>query len=273
MVAWLTGTVAPSTFAREWKPIDNALGHLGNLQVIGDLQQLGSIGSEGVMRKAEKVEKISAILDEHFASPPIPLDHKDAYTLLVAVLLSAQCTDERVNLVTPGLFELADNAKDMAKLSVDQILEAIRSCGLAPTKAKNIHKLSQILVEEYDGEVPNTLEQMEALPGVGHKTASVVMTQAFGMPAFPIDTHIYRLARRWGLSRGTTVDAVEKDLKKVFPKEHWGKVHLQIIFFGRKFCPARGHIPEECPICSWGGVKKILAAEAKKSPKSKRKRA
>ena len=225
------------------------------------------------MRKAEKVEKISQILDEHFARPPIPLDHKDAYTLLVAVLLSAQCTDERVNLVTPGLFELADNAKDMAKLPVEKILEAIRSCGLAPTKAKNILKLSEILVEEYDGVVPNTLEQMEALPGVGHKTASVVMTQAFGMPAFPVDTHIFRLARRWGLSRGKNVDAVEKDLKKVFPEEAWGKVHLQFIYFGRKFCPARGHVPEDCPICSWGGVKTVLAEEAAKASKSKRKRA
>jgi endonuclease-3 len=224
------------------------------------------------MRKAEKVEKITAILDEHFARPPIPLDHKDAYTLLVAVLLSAQCTDDRVNLVTPGLFELADNAKDMAKLPVEQILEAIRSCGLAPTKAKNILKLSEILTQEYDGVVPNTLEQMEALPGVGHKTASVVMTQAFGMPAFPVDTHIFRLARRWGLSRGNNVDAVERDLKKLFPAESWGKVHLQFIFFGRKFCPARGHIPEDCPICSWGGVKKILAEEAAKASKSKRKR-
>ena len=224
------------------------------------------------MRKAEKVEKITAILDEHFARPPIPLDHKDAYTLLVAVLLSAQCTDDRVNLVTPGLFELADNAKDMAKLPVEQILEAIRSCGLAPTKAKNILKLSEILTQEYDGVVPDTLEQMEALPGVGHKTASVVMTQAFGMPAFPVDTHIFRLARRWGLSRGNNVDAVERDLKKLFPAESWGKVHLQFIFFGRKFCPARGHIPENCPICSWGGVKKVLAEEAAKASKSKRKR-
>ncbi len=224
------------------------------------------------MRKAEKVEKISQILDEHFARPPIPLDHKDAYTLLVAVLLSAQCTDERVNMVTPGLFELADNARDMANLSVEEILEAIRSCGLAPTKAKNIHKLSQILTQEYDGVVPDTLEGMEALPGVGHKTASVVMTQAFGMPAFPVDTHIFRLARRWGLSRGNNVDAVEKDLKKVFPEDSWGKVHLQFIYFGRKFCPARGHIPEECPICSWGAVKTVLAQEAAKAAKSKRKR-
>ena len=224
------------------------------------------------MRKAEKVEKISQILDEHFARPPIPLDHKDAYTLLVAVLLSAQCTDERVNMVTPGLFELADNAKDMAKLSVEQILEAIRSCGLAPTKAKNILKLSEILTAEYDGVVPDTLVQMEALPGVGHKTASVVMTQAFGMPAFPVDTHIFRLARRWGLSRGNNVDAVEKDLKKVFPEDAWGKVHLQFIYFGRKFCPARGHIPEDCPICSWGAVKAVLAQEASKAAKSKRKR-
>ena len=225
------------------------------------------------MRKAEKVEKISQILDEHFAKPPIPLDHKDAYTLLVAVLLSAQCTDERVNLVTPALFELADNAKDMARVSVDEILETIRSCGLAPTKAKNILKLSQILAEDYDGVVPDTLEGMEALPGVGHKTASVVMTQAFGMPAFPVDTHIFRLARRWGLSRGKNVDAVEKDLKKVFPEDQWGKVHLQFIFFGRKFCPARGHVPEDCPVCSWGAVKSVLAQEAAKASKGKTKRA
>lgn len=225
------------------------------------------------MRKLDKVERISRILDDHFARPPIPLDHKDAYTLLVAVLLSAQCTDERVNMVTPALFGLADNAKAMAKLRVEDIQEAIKSCGLAPTKAKNILKLSQILDSEFDGVVPQTLEGMEALPGVGHKTASVVMTQAFGMPAFPVDTHIFRLARRWGLSRGKNVDAVEKDLKKVFPAESWGKVHLQFIYFGRKFCPARGHVPQDCPVCSWGAVKKVLAEEASKtSLKGKRKK-
>ena len=213
------------------------------------------------MRKAEKIEKIISILDQYFPDPPVPLDHSDPYTLLIAVLLSAQCTDERVNKVTPGLFELADNAHDMARLPVEKILEAIKSCGLAPTKAKNISKLSQILVRESGGVVPQTLAGMEALPGVGHKTASVVMTQAFGMPAFPVDTHIYRLARRWGLSRGKNVGAVERDLKSVFPELSWGKAHLQIIYFGRKYCPARGHDSDACPICSWGGVKSVLSAE------------
>ena len=220
------------------------------------------------MKRVEKAEKIFSILNDLYPEPPIPLDHRDAYTLLVAVLLSAQCTDERVNRVTPGLFKQASTPEAMAKLSVSEILEAIRSCGLAPTKAKNIHKLSQTLAGDYAGKVPNKIEQLEELPGVGHKTASVVMGQAFGQPAFPVDTHIFRNARRWGLSRGKNVNHVEKDLKQVFPKDVWNKVHLQIIYFGREYCPARSHNPQECPICSWAGIKSVL--EAEKRPKAKK---
>ncbi len=221
----------------------------------------------------DKTDKIIGILDELYPEPPIPLDHSDPFTLLVAVLLSAQCTDERVNMVTPGLFELAPDPETMAKVSVESILEKIRSCGLAPTKAKNISKLAQRLVEEFDGVVPADLATLETLPGVGHKTASVVMSQAFGVPAFPVDTHIFRLARRWGLSRGKNVDAVEKDLKKVFPTERWNDAHLQIIYFGREHCPARGHDVVTCPICSWAGVKTILEAEGKKKAAKKKARA
>ena len=222
------------------------------------------------MKRADKTEKIRAILDELYPEPPIPLDHTDPFTLLVAVLLSAQCTDERVNLVTPGLFALAPDPQAMAAQPVEAILEKIRSCGLAPTKAKNISKLAQRLVEEFDGMVPKDLATLETLPGVGHKTASVVMAQAFGVPAFPVDTHIFRLARRWGLSRGKNVEAVEKDLKKLFPADRWNDAHLQIIFFGREYCPARGHDPEVCPICSWAGVKAVLDAEnKKKAPRKK----
>lgn len=191
------------------------------------------------------------MLDEFYEETPIPLDHKDAYTLLVAVLLSAQCTDKRVNMVTPDLFALADNPYDMVERDVDEIQHAIRSCGLAPTKAKRIHKLSQILIEDFDGEVPDTLTGMKKLPGVGQKTASVVMCQWFGRPAFPVDTHIHRLAERWGLSSGKNVKQTEKDLKELFPKEKWNKRHLQIIFYGREYCPARGHVLEDCPICTY----------------------
>ena len=221
----------------------------------------------------DKTDKIIGILDELYPEPPIPLDHSDPFTLLVAVLLSAQCTDERVNIVTPGLFELAPDPETMAKVSVESILEKIRSCGLAPTKAKNISKLAQRLVEEFGGVVPADLATLETLPGVGHKTASVVMSQAFGVPAFPVDTHIFRLARRWGLSRGKNVDAVEKDLKKVFPTERWNDAHLQIIYFGREHCPARGHDVVTCPICSWAGVKTVLEAEGKKKAAKKKARA
>ena len=202
------------------------------------------------MNKKEKAEDIARILDQLFPAPPIPLDHQDPYTLLIAVLLSAQCTDERVNKITPLLFNRADNPQDMATLSVEEIKEIIRPCGLAPQKSKAIHQLSQTLVEEFEGEVPAHLETLETFPGVGHKTASVVMSQAFGVPAFPVDTHIHRLAYRWGLSTGKNVKQTEKDLKRLFPKASWNKLHLQIIYFGRAYCPARGHQFGDCPICS-----------------------
>ena len=209
--------------------------------------------------KKEKVEGIMSILEELYPVTPIPLDHKDPYTLLVAVLLSAQCTDERVNQVTPDLFELADNPFEMARQAVEDIKAIIHPCGLSPRKSKAISDLSNILVEEYDGKVPESFSALEELPGVGHKTASVVMSQAFGVPAFPVDTHIHRLAFRWGLSTGKNVVKTEKDLKRLFPKESWNKLHLQIIFFGREYCPARGHDPRKCPICSKYGRKSIFS--------------
>lgn len=202
------------------------------------------------MTKKEKTTFILNTLERLYPEVPIPLDHKDAYTLLIAVLLSAQCTDARVNTVTPTLFAEADNPKDMVKLTVDQIREIIKPCGLSPAKSKAIFGLSQILNEKYKGQVPKTFEELEALPGVGHKTASVVMSQAWGFPAFPVDTHIHRLAERWGLSSGKNVEQTEKDLKKLIPEDKWNKAHLQIIYFGREYCPARGHDPEKCPICS-----------------------
>lgn len=189
------------------------------------------------------------MLDEFYPTVPIPLDHSDPYTLLVAVMLSAQCTDARVNQITPILFAKANNPKDMVGLKVETIQSIIRPCGLSPTKSKNIHAMSGFLLERHGGKVPNTFEELEALPGVGHKTASVVMAQAFDVPAFPVDTHIHRLAYRWGLSNGKNVDQTERDLKKLFPKESWNKLHLQIIFYGREYCPARGHKVEACPIC------------------------
>ncbi len=210
------------------------------------------------MTKKEKVEFILTTLENLYPEVPIPLDHKDAYTLLIAVLLSAQCTDARVNTITPLLFAAADNPKDMVKLEIDQIRDIIKPCGLSPAKSKAIHGLSVILNEKYNGEVPNTFEALEALPGVGHKTASVVMSQAFGFPAFPVDTHIHRLAARWGLSSGKNVEQTEKDLKRLIPENKWNKVHLQIIFFGREYCPARGHDPHKCPICSVAGVKSMF---------------
>lgn len=194
-------------------------------------------------------KKIAKILDEHFPSPPIPLHHKDAYTLLIAVLLSAQCTDERVNKVTPALFAKASTPKQMIKLSVAEIEELIRSCGLSKRKAESIWSLSKILVEKYHGKVPKSFEELEELPGVGHKTASVVMSQAFNVPAMAVDTHIHRCAKRWGLSSGKSVEQTEADLKRLFPKDTWNKLHLQIIYFGRAFCPARTHDPAKCPIC------------------------
>ncbi len=201
-----------------------------------------------------KADHIAEILEGYFPETPIPLQHSSPYTLLVAVLLSAQCTDERVNKVTPALFQLADNPFDMEKQSAEKIAEIIRPCGLSPKKSRAIQALSQILVAEYAGEVPKTFEQLEQLPGVGHKTASVVMSQAWGIPAFAVDTHIHRLAIRWGLTSGKSVVETEKDLKLLFDRNIWNKIHLQIIFFGRKFCPARAHVPAECPICSLYGI-------------------
>ncbi len=201
------------------------------------------------MLKKERVSYIQQRLQELYPQPPIPLDHSDPYTLLIAVLLSAQCTDERVNQVTPNLFALADNPRDMAQQSVEDILAIIRPCGLSPQKSKAIHKLSQILIDDYDGEVPADIHELEKLPGVGHKTASVVMSQAFGVPAFPVDTHIHRLAQRWGLTNGKNVTQTEKDLKRLFPKEKWNDLHLQIIYYGREFCSARSCDGTVCEIC------------------------
>ncbi len=202
------------------------------------------------MRKQERVDYILEELEALYPETPVPLKHKDPYTLLIAVLLSAQCTDERVNQITPTLWKLADNPFDMAKVSVEKIKTIIRPCGLAPKKSQAISTLSQILVDKYKGDVPADMEQLEALPGVGHKTASVVISQAFGVPAFPVDTHIHRLAQRWGLTNGKNVVQTEKDLKRLFPKDKWNKLHLQIIFYGREYCTARGCDGTICPICT-----------------------
>ena len=200
--------------------------------------------------KAERIEFIDRRLDELYPDPPVPLDHQDPFTLLVAVLLSAQCTDERVNQVTPSLFELADNPFERAGHSADTIREIIKPCGLSPQKSKAIRRLSEILIEEHGGEVPQDFDALERLPGVGHKTASVVMAQSFGVPSFPVDTHIHRLAQRWGLTRGRNVVETERDLKKVFRKDRWNDLHLQIIFYGREFCTARGCNGLICEICT-----------------------
>lgn len=208
------------------------------------------------MTKKEKAAFIVETLNHLFPNPEVPLQHKDPFTLLVAVLLSAQCTDERVNKITPALFKLADNPVDMAKQNREDVEDIIRPCGLSPAKSKAIVGLSRILVDQHNGKVPDSFDDLEALPGVGHKTASVVMAQAFQVPAFPVDTHIHRLAHRWGLSSGKSVEQTEKDLKKLFAKELWNKLHLQIIYYGRKYCPARGHDPASCPICSVTGKKK-----------------
>ncbi len=215
------------------------------------------------MNLADKALRIGEQLDELYPAPPVPLDHVDPYTLLVAVLLSAQTTDARVNMVTPGLFAAAPTPVAMVKLGEAKILEHIKTCGLAPGKAKAIARLSEILLTEHGGEVPADMEALERLPGVGHKTASVVMTQAFGVPAFPVDTHIHRLAGRWGLSRAANVTEVERDLKRLFPIDTWNRRHLQIIYFGREYCPARAHDASKCPICSWATTKSRIAAEAK----------
>jgi endonuclease III len=209
------------------------------------------------MTKKERAAFVVETLEKLFPEVPIPLDHKDPFTLLIAVLLSAQCTDERVNKVTPHLFELADNPVDMSLLSVETIKSIIRPCGLSPKKSQAIYDLSHILIDNYEGKVPESFEALESLPGVGHKTASVVMSQAFGHAAFPVDTHIHRLAWRWQLSNGKNVEQTERDLKKLFHVSLWNRLHLQIIFFGRKYCPARGHKREECPLCSVIGRKKM----------------
>ena len=201
------------------------------------------------MIKSERALIIKKILDETYPKTPVPLNHKDSYTLLIAVLLSAQCTDERVNQVTPALFKLASNPKKMSKISVEKIYEIIKPCGLGPQKSKAILQLSKILVKKYKGKVPNNFSDLEKLPGVGHKTASVVMSQGFGIPAFAVDTHIHRLAQRWGLTNGKSVKKTEEDLKKIFPKESWNKLHLQIIFWGREYCMARACHGIECKIC------------------------
>jgi endonuclease-3 len=202
--------------------------------------------------KAERVKYILQRLQELYPETPVPLDHSDPFTLLIAVLLSAQCTDKRVNTITPALFKLADNPADMATKSAEQIREIIRPCGLSPQKSKAIQRLSEMLLEEHGGEVPAHMEALERLPGVGHKTASVVMSQAFGVPAFPVDTHIHRLGQRWGLTSGKNVVQTERDLKRLFPQKYWNRLHLQIIFYGREYCSARscdGRVCEICRVC------------------------
>jgi endonuclease-3 len=213
------------------------------------LARAARIAEDFPMRKQQRADHLLRRLEELYPETPIPLDHKDAYTLLVAVLLSAQCTDVRVNQVTPALFALADNPHDMMRVPVEKIREIIRPCGLSPRKSAAISELSKILVEKHGGEVPQNFEALEALPGVGHKTASVVMAQAFGVPAFPVDTHIHRLAKRWKLSAAKNVEQTERDLKKLFPRESWNKLHLQIIFYGREHCTARGCDGKSCLLC------------------------
>ncbi len=215
------------------------------------------------MTRAEKAKRIGEILDALYPFPDVPLAHQDPYTLLIAVLLSAQCTDARVNQVTPVLFARARTPRTMASLSVPEIRAIIRPCGLSPAKSKNIHALSKILIERHGGQVPKSFDELEALPGVGHKTASVVMSHAFGVPAFPVDTHIHRLAERFGLSSGRNVVETERDLKALFPEEEWIRRHLQIIYFGREHCPARAHDPADCPICSWAAARAIRSRSAK----------
>tara|TARA_B100000427_G_scaffold325066_1_gene331290 strand:+ start:22 stop:654 length:633 start_codon:yes stop_codon:yes gene_type:complete len=207
------------------------------------------------MKKQDKVKGIHKILDKIYPNPPVPLNHQNPYTLLIAVLLSARCTDKKVNEVTPDLFNLADNPNDMAKKNVNKVRKIVKPCGLSPQKSKAIVGLSKILVDKYDGVVPRNFEELEELPGVGHKTASVVMSQAFGVPAFPVDTHIHRLAWRWALSNRKSVEKTEKDLKRLFPEGSWNKLHLQMIYYGREYCPAISHILNECPICSKYGRK------------------
>lgn len=215
------------------------------------------------MNRRDKAERIGAILDRLYPEPPIPLHHRDPFTLLVAVMLSAQTTDKKVNEVTPALFEEAPDPQSMAALPVERILELVRTVGLAPTKAKNLQAMARKLIDEHGETVPADIEALEELPGVGHKTASVVMCQAFGLPAFPVDTHIHRLAARWGLSNGKSVVKTEEDLKSLFPEDTWIRRHLQIIYFGREHCPARGHDLSGCEICGWAATKKRIAEESR----------
>ena len=210
------------------------------------------------MNKKQKVQFIIESLEKLYPETPIPLNHKDPYTLLVAVLLSAQCTDERVNQITPKLFKKADSAEKMIKLSVKEIEDIIRPCGLSPMKSKGIYGLSKMIIEKHNGKVPSNFDDLEAFPAVGHKTASVVMSQAFGFPAFPVDTHIHRLMYRWGLSNGKNVETTEKDAKRLFPKNLWNKLHLQIIYYGREYCPARGWNIENDIISKTVGRKSII---------------
>ena len=215
------------------------------------------------MNRKEKALRIQAVLNRLYARPAIPLDHEDPYTLLIAVLLSAQCTDVRVNLTTPKLFALARTPAAMALLSAEAIREIIKPCGLSPAKSKAILELSRLLIERHSGRVPRTFEELEALPGVGHKTAGVVMSHAFGQPAFPVDTHIHRLAERWGLSDGSSVERTERDLKALFPQQAWERLHLQIIYFGREHCPALRHDMNTCPICSFAATAKLRVQSAR----------
>ena len=219
--------------------------------------------------KREKADKILQQLAVLYPHTPIPLDHDSSFRLLIAVLLSAQTTDKKVNEVTPGLWAACPTIADLAEADPDDVRQIIREIGLAPTKSKNVVKLANQLLDRHEGQVPDNYEDLEALPGVGHKTASVVMSQAFGEPAFPVDTHIHRLAWRWGLSNGKSVVQTEKDLKRIFPRESWNQLHLRIIFFGREHCPALHHDPEQCPICNWAGVKSRLASEKKKRNRRK----
>ena len=223
------------------------------------------------MKRSEKAQRIQAQLAQLYPNPPIPLDHLDTYTFLVAVMLSAQTTDKKVNEVTPALFKRACRPEDMVLLETEEILGYIKPLGLAPTKAKNLKLLSQQLIDRHQGIVPESFADLEALAGVGHKTASVVMSQSFGHPAFPVDTHIHRLAQRWGLSNGKNVQQTEKDLKAVFDREAWNDLHLQIIFFGREYCPARRHDMSTCPICSWASTPQSRKAEQDKYNKAKSK--
>ena len=213
------------------------------------------------MKKVDRANIVSDYLDKIYPEVPIPLKHKSTYELLIAVLLSAQCTDERVNKITPLLFKIAKNPFDMSKVPVNKIYKIIRPCGLAPKKSNAISQLSKILVKKYDGKVPKSFDDLESLPGVGHKTASVVMSQWYGFPAFPIDTHIHRLSARWGLSKAKNVEMTERDLKKIWPEDEWNRRHLQIIFFGREHCPARGHDLKTCMICNWAASKKRIKQE------------